>query len=112
MWIRVEYSAVTWLLSCGAVRVVDRGRAKAGGVAVCYGRAVFYKAAAFNQPIGSWDMSSVTDTNSSACIIILPGAPRFIQPHASHYTLTPGAHGRPCAATPLVDGAHVDPREV
>ena len=35
MWIRVEYSTVAWLFVLrGAVRVVDRGWAKAGGVAV------------------------------------------------------------------------------
>ena len=69
MWIRVEYSAAAWLFVLrGAVGVVDRGWAKAGGVAMWCGRAVFVEAAAFNQPIGSWDMSSVTDSRASACI--------------------------------------------
>jgi hypothetical protein len=69
MWIRVEYSTVAWLFVLPrAVRVADRGWAKAGGVAVWCGRAVFYKAAAFNQAIGGWDMSEVTDTEASACI--------------------------------------------
>ena len=69
MWIGVEYSTVAWLFVLPrAVRAVDRGWAEAGGVAVWCGRAVFYKAAAFNQPIGEWDMSSVTTTKMSACI--------------------------------------------
>jgi len=75
MWIRVEYihSTVAWLFVLrGAVRVVDHGRAKTGGVAVWCGRAVFYEATAFNQPIAPWDMSSVTNTGDSACIS-LPG---------------------------------------
>ena len=112
MWIRVEYSAVAWLFVLrGAVRVVDRGRAKAGGVGTCCGRAVFKGAAAFNQPIGPWDMSSVTDTNDSACIFF-PGL------HASSSPMHPIMSSRrartcsPCAATPFVDGAHVDPRGV
>ena len=73
---------MAWLFVLrGAVRVVDHGRAKTGGVAVWCGRAVFYEATAFNQPIAPWDMSSVTTTRDSACIFF-PGAPRFIQPHA------------------------------
>ena len=114
MWIRVEYihSTVAWLFVLrGAVRVVDHGRAKTGGVAVWCGRAVFYKAAAFNQPIGQWDMSSVTTTRMSACIFF-PGL------HASSSPMHPivSSHrartGSPCAATPLVGGAHVGPRGV
>jgi hypothetical protein len=84
MWIHVGYSTVVWLLLCmrGAVRVVDRGRAKTGGVAVWCGRAVFSGAAAFNQPIGGWDMSSVTTTRMSACIL-------FLALHASSSSIHP-----------------------
>ena len=73
MWALVEYSAAAWLFVLrGAVRVVDCGWAKVGGVAVCCGRAVFRGASAFNQPIGPWDMSSATNTQHSACIFF-PG---------------------------------------
>jgi hypothetical protein len=70
MWVRVGYSTVAWVLLCmrGAVRVVDRGRAKTGGVAVWCGRAVFNGAAAFDQDIGGWDMSKLVEANFSACI--------------------------------------------
>ena len=75
MWIRVEYihSTVAWLFVLrGAVRVVDLGRAKARGVAVWCGRAVFNGATAFDQDLRPWDLSKVTNTGASACIS-LPG---------------------------------------
>ena len=35
------------------------------------------------------------DNHGKQCVHILPGAPRFIQPHPSHNTITPSAHGLP-----------------
>ena len=70
-------TVVAWFVSCvGPCTSWTVGGAKAGGVAVRWGRTVFrvgpsgstMRGEAFNQPIGPWDMSKVTNTEFSACI--------------------------------------------